>query len=379
MTLRYLTAGESHGPALTGILEGMPAGVKICQQDFDTLLRRRRAGYGRGGRAKIETDRVEVLAGIVGGQTIGSPIALQIKNDDFAAHSAYMHPFTAVSPEGRLKVPLPGHADLAGIQKYGFNDCRPIRERASARETAMRTALSVPPRKMLELLNITSTCFVENIGGIQASVDYAADLSLIARAVAGNGEEFLTPDAAVIDAWRRLVDESSARQISLGGTGVVMFSGLPAGLGSHVHFDRRLDAALAALIMSIPAVRGVEIGCAVEAVASRSAWADSIAYQPQRGFIRGSNLAAGIEGGMTNGQPLIIRFHMKPLPGNAGLESVDLDTLEPAMPPYYRSDVQAVTAAAIVAESVVAIQLASEIMANAGGNSIDAIAARLKI
>lgn len=377
MTLRYLTAGESHGPALTGIVEGMPAGVKLCRQDFDILLRRRRAGYGRGARVKIEADRVEVLAGVVGGLTIGSPIALLIRNDDFATHSAYMDPFEASSDAGRLKVPLPGHADLPGIQKYGFNDCRPIRERASARETAMRTALSVPPRKMLQLLNVGSTCFVESIGGIQAAVDYEADPAAIALAVVENGDEFLTPDAGVIDKWRELIDTASENRFSLGGSGAVIFSGLPVGLGSHVHFDRRLDSILAGLVMSIPAVRGVEIGCAVKAAASRSACGDAIFYSRQGGFTRGSNLAAGLEGGMTNGQPLIIRFHMKPLPGNSGLESVNLDTLAAEQPPHYRSDIQAVAAAAVAVESVVAIQLASEILAATGGNNIDEVAARL--
>lgn len=378
MTLRLLTAGESHGPALTGILEGMPSGVKVCPEDFSALMRRRLAGYGRGRRSQIESDQVEILSGLIGGVTTGSPIAMFINNADFARHAAYMHPFNPPSPEGRINVPLPGHADLPGIQKYGFDDCRPVRERASARETAMRTALSVPARKFLAAVGVGFTCFVESIGGVCATVDYAADPSEIAAAVSAVGDEFLTPDAAVIPRWRELIDDCSASNTSLGGTGTVIFYGLPPGLGSHVHFDRRLDGILAGLVMSIPAVRGVEIGLALELSARRASAADSIGFSPASSFVRGSNFAGGLEGGMTNGQPLIIRFHMKPLPGNAAVDSVNLDSLRAEKPAHYRSDIQAVTAASVVAESVVAIQIASEILDFTGACSLEKNMQRLK-
>ncbi|MDD3148131.1 MAG: chorismate synthase, partial [Candidatus Riflebacteria bacterium] len=360
MPLRFLTAGESHGPALTGILEGMPSGVELCPEDFSTLMRRRLAGYGRGRRSQIESDSVEILSGIIGGFTSGSPISMVIKNVDFARHAAYMHPFNPSSSEGRINVPLPGHADLVGSQKYGLTDCRPVRERASARETAMRTALSVPARKLLSLAGVGSTCFVESLGGIKANIDYSSAPAEIAAAVRSVGDEFLAPDASVVSAWRGLIDECRNKGTSLGGTGAVIFYGLPAGLGSHVHPDRRLDAILAGLLMSIPAVRGVEVGLAAELAARRSSAADSICCDSGSELTRGSNLGAGLEGGMTNGQPLLLRFHMKPLPGNAAVSSVNLDTMEKAMPAFYRSDIQAVTAAAIVAESVIALQLASE-------------------
>lgn len=377
MALRYLTAGESHGPALTGILEGMPAGVEIRPEDFTALMRRRQAGYGRGRRCRIETDAVEVLSGVTGGITTGSPIALLLRNADFAAHAACMHPFNRPAADGEISTPLPGHADLPGVLKYGFKDCRPIRERASARETAMRTALSVPARNLLASLGVRSTCFIESIGGIRAEIDWTADPAALAQSVVANGEDFLTPDAAVIPSWKTLIDEHTRQNISLGGSGAVIFYHLPVGLGSHVHYDRRLDGILAGLVMSIPAVRGCEIGLALELSTRRSSAVDSIRYQPESGFVRDTNHCGGLEGGMTNGMPLIIRFHMKPLPANSAAESVDLRTMQPAQPGPYRSDVQAVSAAAVVAESVVALQIASEILKITGGDCLKVVGERL--
>ena len=377
MTLRYLTAGESHGPALTGILEGMPAGVVVCPQDFTSLMRRRLAGYGRGRRAQFEPDRVEIFSGLIGGLTTGSPIALQIRNADYERHVACMHPFNSPAQEGRISVPLPGHADFAGTLKYCLQDCRLVRERASARETAMRTALSVPARCLLGQLGIGMTCFVERIGPVRAEIDYSAAPEKLAAAVEAGGDEFLTPDSEIMESWRSLIDKAAAEGTSLGGTGAVIFWGLPVGLGSHVHYDRRLDAAIAGLVMSIPAVRGVELGLAADLAAGKLPAADSVVYNPESGFSRGGNIAAGLEGGMTNGQPLIIRFHMKPLPANARLDSVNLVTMDAEKPAFYRSDIQAVTAAAVVAESIVAILLASEILTLAGGDSLSQIKMRL--
>lgn len=377
MGLRYLTAGESHGSALSGILEGMPAGVELTQNDFDLLLQRRLSGYGRGGRSRIEADQVEVLSGVVGGKTIGSPIALMIRNADFVNHSRYMHPFNASVEDGRITVPLPGHADLAGTLKYDLDDCRPVRERASARETAMRTALSVPARKMLQFLGIGSTAFVESIGGVRSSIDYTEDPAKIAAAVLGNGDSFLTPDANIQNSWKNLIDQARSQNKTLGGTGVVVFYNLPAGLGSYTHHDRRLDGKLAALVMSIPAVKACgfgfnDIGSGAEDQAS-----DGIFYSAGEGFKRTGNVAGGLEGGMTNGQPLIIRFYMKPLPANSSMDSVDLQTLASAKPQHYRSDVEALAAASITAESVVALQLASEILEVTGGDSLKTISERM--
>ncbi|MDD3000573.1 MAG: chorismate synthase [Candidatus Riflebacteria bacterium] len=361
MTIRYLTAGESHGPALCGIIDGMPAGIKICEEDFAKLMKKRQSGYGRGKRCQIEPEKVEVLSGIVGGKTTGSPISLLIRNADYENHKAYMHPFNEPSAEGEILIPLPGHADLAGAIKYGLDNCRIIRERASARETAMRTALSVPARNMLYSKNITSVCLIESIGGAESRVDYSMPEAEIKKMVEKNGEDFLTMDSEIINVWKSLIDEAKANKNSLGGTGCVIFYGLPIGLGSHVQSNRRLDSIIAAAVMSVPAIKGVEIGYAKALSEKRENSTDGIRYDSDKKlFTRTSNFAGGLEGGMTNGQPLVLRFHMKPLPANSRSESVNLKTLQPAYPESYRSDVCAIQAACIVVESVVYLALANE-------------------
>lgn len=364
MCLRYLTAGESHGLALVGILDGMPAGISVKAESFVRLLRKRQAGYGRGPRSQAQPDEVEVISGVVAEKTTGSPIALMIKNQN---------PVNLADSAGRTSVPLPGHADLPGTIKYGLDDCRLIRERASARETAMRVAISVPPRSFLNELGIRSTCFIDTIGACTANIDYAADPELLAMAVEKNGDAFLTPDARIIPAWSAIIDQSAEKHTSLGGAGTVIFWNLPIGLGSHVQFDRRLDALLAGLIMSIPAVKGVEISGSTTAIGSQPA--DAIFYDSLKGYQHRTNHCGGLEGGMSNGSPLIIRFFMKQLPANAGLPSVDLATREEANPSFYRSDVLALAAAAIAAESVVAVQLASEILKITGGDHFDDVRA----
>ena len=361
MMLRYLTAGESHGPALTAILEGMPPGIKIEPEDFDLLLKKRQVGYGRGKRCKIEPEKVEVLSGIVNGLTIGTPIALMIRNSDYDNHKHYMAPFNASNTEaGKINVPLPGHADLPGMIKYGFKDCRYVRERASARETAIRTAMSVPARCLLKENGITSVCMVESIGGIKADLNLTASKDEIENAINEVGDEFLTPDKKIVNAWKDLIDDCEKKNVSLGGSGVVIFYGLPVGLGSYVEYDRRLDGKLASVIMSIPAIKGVEIGNASELTKMHGNSVDEIKYGT-KGFYRFGNYSGGLEGGMTNGQPLIIRFYMKPLPSNSMVNSVDLITKKVSKPGFYRSDIQAVTAAAVVVESVVALELASQL------------------
>ena len=358
--LRYLTAGESHGPALTAILEGMPPGVRIEPEDFDIVLKKRQAGYGRGKRCKIESDKVEVLSGIVNGITIGTPIALMIRNSDYEKHKHYMAPFNANDVEaGRINIPLPGHADLPGMIKYGFKDCRYVRERASARETAIRTAVSVPARCFLKEKGISSICMVESIGGIKADINLEASKDEIEKKLKEVGDDFLTPDKDIVASWRKLIDDCEKKNISLGGSGIVVFYGLPVGLGSYVEYDRKLDGKLASVIMSIPAIKGCEIGNASEIAKMHGKAVDEILYRNNM-FYRSSNYAGGLEGGITNGQPLIIRFYMKPLPSNSNINSVDLTNGNVCKPDYYRSDIQAVTAAAVVVESVVALELASQ-------------------
>lgn len=378
MSLRYLTAGESHGGVLTGILDGMPAGVRLAYEDFTTVLWRRRSGYGRGSRQQTETDGVKVTAGLRASLTTGAPIALQIENVAHHELRDSMQPFTrSTGKSAVIAVPLPGHADLAGAVKYGLNDCRNIRERASARETAMRVALSVPPRCLLSALGIRSLCLVEQLASLPARIDYETDPAELARLIAGAGDDFLTPDQNIVLPWKKLVDNASAQNTSLGGTAAVIFWNLPIGLGSHTQSDRRLDSRLAALLMSVPAVRGVEIGMARRQAHGKCPAADPIAYSYDDGWQRLSNYAGGIEGGMTDGAPLIVRFHMKPLPANAQLASIDLTTGQPAQTAFYRSDTQAVTAAAVVAESLVAIELASQIIDMTGGVTLVQISERL--
>ena len=359
--LRYLTAGESHGPALTAILEGMPPGIKIEPEDFENVLKKRQAGYGRGKRCKIEPEKVEVLSGIVNGLTIGTPIALMIRNSDYENHKHYMAPFNAKDIEaGKINIPLPGHADLPGMIKYGFKDCRYVRERASARETAVRTAISVPARCFLKEKGITSICMVESIGGIKADLNLESPKEEIEKAINEVGDEFLTPDKKVIASWKSLIDDCEKKNISLGGSGVVIFYGLPVGLGSYVEYDRRLDGKLASVIMSIPAIKGCEIGNASEVSKIVGNSVDEIKFG-EKGFSRSSNYSGGLEGGVTNGQPLVIRFFMKPLPSNSLVNSVDLLSGKVSKPVFYRSDIQAVTAASVIVESVVALELASQL------------------
>ncbi len=358
--LRYLTAGESHGPALTAILEGMPPGIEICEEDFVSLLRKRQAGYGRGKRCQLEPERVEILSGIVGGKTIGSPIALMIRNADYKNHQPYMDPLKLSDEEkGKINIPLPGHADLAGMLKYGFNDCRYVRERASARETAIRTAISVPARCLLKSRGISSVCMVDSIGGINADIDLNATREELEKSINEVGYDFMTPDKGVVAAWKSLIDKCAESNTSLGGSGVVIFYNLPVGLGSYVEYDRRLDGRLAAAVMSVPAIKACEIGNAIELAKMHGNAADAIIYDEGKGYSRSGNLAGGLEGGVSNGQPLIIKFYMKPLPANSNVNSVDLTTGRTAKPDFYRSDIQAVTAAAVVVESVVALELAS--------------------
>lgn len=377
MSLKFLTAGESHGPALSGIIEGLPAGIEVAPEDFSLLLKRRWAGYGRGKRQNIENDAVEVLAGIVNGKTIGSPVSLLIRNRDYAAHKSAMSPFGSDSSRNAINVPLPGHADFAGAIKHRFDDCRLVRERASARETAMRTALSLPVRNFLQALDIGFTCLVEAIGGVAANIDYQQDPNELAAAVAASTDQFLCPDPAACEKWRDLIDQAQKQGVSLGGTAAVIFWNLPIGLGSYCQAEQRLDARLAGRIMSIPAVKAVESGNALALSQQVGGAADALQYQSGRGFFHATNHAAGIEGGMTNGEPLIMRFHMKPLPGGTAAESVNLQTLVKQFPAAYRSDTQALQAAAIVAESVSAIELGSAILELTGGSDLETVIERL--
>ena len=382
-TLRFLTAGESHGPCLTAIVEGLPAGLEIDVEAVNRELSRRQGGYGRGGRMKIERDRVEILGGIIADQTTGAPVALRIENRDWVNWRDRW----ASGDLPRLTVPRPGHADYAGMVKYGLGDARPVLERASARETAARVAVGALVKQLLAVFEIAVGSAVTEIGGVVAEIPDLPPAELWALA---ETSDVRCPDAEAAERMREAIDEARRAGDSLGGVFVVTATGLPVGLGSHVHWDRRLDARLAAAVVSIPAVKGVEIGPAFENArrpgtqvhdefenASKPASQQDINRKPQlttrksEPVTRASNRAGGIEGGMSNGQPIVVRAAMKPIPTTlTPLRSVDLATGEKATTQYQRSDVCAVPAASVVGEAMVAWVLASALLEKLGGDSL---------
>lgn len=331
--LRFLTAGESHGKALVAILEGMVAGLKLDKKIIDAELARRKQGAGRGARMKIEEDKVEVLSGIKAGHTLGSPISLLIENKDYKIEE--------LSP---VYCPRPGHADLAGAIKYGFSDMRNVLERASARETASRTAVGAVCKIFLNQFNIGIKSSVIEIGGEHSPIKIKGKIG-----TAQNNKD------------------------TLGGIFQVMAAGLPIGLGSYAHYDRRLTYRLSGAIMSIPAIKAVEFGLGFGySDKFGSKVHDAIFYDKKRGFYRKTNNAGGLEGGVTNGEPLIIRACMKPIStiGNP-LPSVDIRTKNPAKAAVERYDTCAVQAAAVIAEAVVAFELAGAFLEKFGGDSLN--------
>ena len=378
--LRFLTAGESHGKALVGILEGMPAGVPLCHKDFAGPMRERWLGYGRGARRNIERDEVEILAGVRFGRTMGTPIALLIWNEDHENWLRYMGAEGPV-PEGidKVTVPRPGHADFAGACKYHATDVRVIRERASARETAMRTALSVPVRNLLQQLGVHSLSLVTRIGDVPAADSAATGIGMLKRQMAKNDPAFRTSDHTVVETWKKLVDGAAETCESLGGAVEIHVEGLPVGLGSHVHWDRRLDTRISAALMSIPGVRAVEIGKGItqsRSCGSRSH--DRLQYAPGRGYFRESNLAGGLEGGMTNGEPLILTCFMKPLPGSRIDESVELISHKPKPLFLDRSDTLAVVPLAVIAEALTLIEIGNVFLEKLGGDHLDDVRGALE-
>jgi len=440
--LKFLTSGESHGKALVGILEGIPSGLSLLAEDIDKDLRRRQGGYGRGGRMKIESDHAEIISGVRWGKTIGSPISIVIENKDWANWQDVMspetHPPLVKGGEGRFVTrPRPGHADLSGAIKYNQHDIRNILERSSARETAMRVALGAIAKKFLSEFNIKVGSYVIQIGkiGTQQSALSTPSLTLPPRG-GGKGwggdfrlstqnkgdcprftvesglspEKLLAmfekaekspvrcPDKEASKKMITLIDKAIKQGNSLGGIFEVFSTGVPIGLGSHIQWDRRLDGRLAQALMSIQAIKGVEIGLGFE-MSRRfgSEVMDEIFYSPPHpplvkggnrggniseprtpnseldifGFYRKTNYAGGIEGGMTNGMPIILRAAMKPIPTlKRPLRSIDIITKEAVEATYERSDVCAVPAAGVIGEAMVALTIADAFLEKFGGDSM---------
>lgn len=362
--LRYLTAGESHGKALVAILEGVPAGLPISIKKIEDELRRRRHGYGRGPRMKIEKDALDVVAGVRGGSTLGSPIAIVIANSEWAKWEHVMP--VEGQPGGRaLTKPRPGHADLPGMLKYDFDDARNILERASARETAARVAIAAVAKTLLERLGIHVLSHVVQIGDARYEEDRLpgpGDLDAI------DASEVRCIDPAASQAMMQAIDDAAQAGDSLGGIVEVVAHGLPPGLGSHVHWDRKLDGRLAAALMSVPAIKGVEIGKGFEVAGLPGSKAHD---EIEPDLSRASARAGGTEGGMTVGGTLRLRAAMKPLSTlKKRLRTVDLSSGEPAEAFQERTDVCAVPAAGVVCEAVVALVLAEAVLEQFGGDTI---------
>lgn len=362
--MRFLTAGESHGQALTTIIEGMPAGMAIDVEAINHELWRRQQGYGRGNRMKIESDRVNVLSGVRHGYTLGSPITLQLLNKDYDNWQSVMgiEPVSEMEKKKRrVTKPRPGHADLAGGMKYQHADLRNVLERSSARETAMRVAVGAIAKQFLSQLNIEVLSHVVAIGPVMAT--YPKDLGVSDIKKAQMSPVFCVDEQASTE-MMHVIDEAKQVGDTLGGKIEIKVYGVPAGIGSYVHWDRKLDGQLAGALMSINAFKGVEFGDGfLLAHQPGSQVMDEIYWDEANGFYRGSNHLGGLEGGMTNGMPLTIKTVMKPIPTlYRPLNSVDIETKEAYKATVERSDACAVPAASVVAESVVATVLAQAIL-----------------
>ncbi len=376
MSLRFTTAGESHGPGLIAIVEGLPAGLELRPEDLDQDLARRQLGHGRGGRMKIEKDRAEVTSGIRHGRTLGSPVALRIDNRDYANWEERMNPWPVEAQVDEVHLPRPGHADLAGVQKYGFTDVRNVLERASARETAARVAAGTLAKAFLHTLGVTVLSHVTRIGSVTAPepVDLSpADF----EAVDESPVRCLDADASA--AMVAEIDSTRKANESLGGVFEVRAFGVVPGIGSHVSWEERIDGRLAQAVMSIQSMKGVSIGDGFDLAGRVGSKAhDEIFWSEERGYHRETNRAGGIEGGMTTGDPVVVHGAMKPLPTlTKPLRSVDIETKEPAQALRERTDSCTVPAGGVVGESMVALVLASAYREKFGGDHIDDVRAAL--
>jgi chorismate synthase len=376
--MRYLTAGESHGPQLTTILEGIPAGLPLTVEDINDDLARRQKGHGRGRRMQIEKDTVEILSGVRHGYTLGSPITLVVENNDWKHWTKIMgiEPIPEEDQEEvkrKITRPRPGHADLNGAIKYGHRDMRNVLERSSARETTVRVAAGAVARKFLSELGITVAGHVTEIGGVKANPQAINSLQELKDVTEASPVRCF--DKKVEQEMMDAIDTAKQNGDSIGGVVEVIVEGMPSGVGSYVHYDRKLDAKLAAAVMSINAFKGVEFGVGFEAARlPGSKVHDEIAWSEERGYYRLSNNLGGFEGGMTTGMPIVVRGVMKPIPTlYKPLQSVDIESKEPFQASIERSDSCAVPAASVVAEAVVAWEVASALVDQFGQDRLDLI------
>ena len=368
--IRFTTAGESHGRGLVAILEGIPAGLTVHTEDIDVELARRQKGYGRGQRMKIETDTVRVLSGMRYARTIGSPLALYISNKDWENWQDIMSPI-AVDLDGKILLkPRPGHADLAGLMKYGSKDFRDILERASARETAARVAVGAVCKELLKEFGVKITSYTTQIGKALANIK-----SIPKDKIWHNSEMSYVrcPDPVASKKMIQLIKQASAKGDTLGGKFCVKVEGVPAGLGSHTQWDLKLDGRFAQSLLSVQAIKAVEFGEGVKLASIPGSLAhDEIYHNKKKGFYRDTNYAGGLEGGMTNGQPLEVTCTMKAIPSlGKPMRSVDISAKKAVRAEIVRSDVCAVPAAGIVAEAAVAFELAKAMKEKFGGDSLE--------
>lgn len=365
--LRFLTAGESHGPGLVTVVEGLPKGIEIGLDDFAVELARRRQGYGRGKRMSIEADELEILGGVRHGRTLGSPVAVLIRNTEWPKWSQIMSPERGAAGK-EVTRPRPGHADLAGMIKYETDDARDILERASARETAARTIAGVLAKRLLTETGIEVVSHVTAIGGVESP----GPLPGRDDAAAVDANEVRCFDQGAARRMIEAIDRAQEARDTLGGVFEVIVYDVPVGIGSHVHYDRKLDGMLAAALMSIPAIKGVEIGDGFTVAGLPGSESHDEIVRIDGELDRETNRAGGTEGGITNGQPLRVRAAMKPISTlMQPLKTVDMATGEPAQAVRERSDVCAVPAAAVVGEQMVAVTVAREMQRKFGGDTMD--------
>jgi chorismate synthase len=376
--MRYLTAGESHGPQLTAIVEGVPAGLSITAEDINLDLSRRQKGHGRGRRMQIEKDEVQITSGIRHGKALGSPIALVVENNDWKHWTNIM----GIEPledgeekdiKRQITRPRPGHADLNGAIKYGHRDIRNVLERSSARETTVRVAVGAVAKKLLAELGIKVAGHVVEIGSIKAEKTEYSSIEELQRVTEESPVRCLDENAAV--KMMQAIDDAKNNGDSIGGVVEVIVEGMPAGVGSYVHYDRKLDSKIAAAIVSINAFKGVEFGIGFEAARRfGSEVHDEIIWSEETGYSRKTNRLGGLEGGMSTGMPIVVRGVMKPIPTlYKPLQSVDIETKEPFSASIERSDSCAVPAASVVAEAVVTWEIANAILEQFGSDRMDSI------